>query len=123
MKRTHIFLTLALAFGVALATASLVGHGHVYAETAKDALTAGVGSTGDGGGNLDSVIATVVNVMSLMVAIVSVIMIIFAGFKFVTSTGDSGKTSSARSTIIYAIVGLVIVALAQAIVRFVLVRV
>jgi cytochrome bd-type quinol oxidase subunit 2 len=123
MRRTHIFLIAAVALGVTLGATALLDGGHVYAETAKEALTAGVSSTGEGDGNLDGVIATVVNVMSLLVSIVSVIMIIFAGFKFVTSTGDSGKTSGARNTIVYAIVGLVVVALAQAIVRFVLIKV
>ena len=45
-------------------------------------------------------------------------MIMVGGFKYITSGGDSGKISSAKATIIYALVGLVIVAMAQFIVRF-----
>jgi len=62
----------------------------------------------------------VVNIFSIIVGIIAVIMIIFGGFKYITSGGDSGNVSGAKNTLIYAIVGLVIVALAQFIVRFVL---
>ena len=55
-----------------------------------------------------------------MVGVVSVIMIIIAGFKYVTIGGNDSSVTSAKNTILYAIVGLVIVALAQVIVRFVL---
>jgi len=47
-------------------------------------------------------------------------MIIFGGFKYITSGGDAGGVTGAKNTILYAIVGLVIVALAQVIVRFVI---
>jgi hypothetical protein len=47
-------------------------------------------------------------------------MIILAGAKFISSDGDTSKIASAKTSITYAIVGLVIVAAAQAIVRFVL---
>lgn len=64
--------------------------------------------------------ANVVNIFSVIVGIIAVIMIIFGGFKYITSGGDSGNVSGAKNTLIYAIVGLIIVALAQFIVRFVL---
>lgn len=63
-----------------------------------------------------------VNIISLVVGIVAVIMIIVGGFKYITSSGDSGKVGSAKNTILYAIIGLVVVALAQVIVKFVLNR-
>lgn len=62
----------------------------------------------------------VVNIFSLIVGIAAVIMIIFGGFRYITSGGDSGKVGNAKNSLIYAIVGLVVVALAQVIVRFVL---
>ena len=62
----------------------------------------------------------IVNVFSVIVGIIAVIMIIYGGFKYITSGGDSGNVSGAKNTLIYAIVGLIIVALAQFIVRFVL---
>jgi len=47
-------------------------------------------------------------------------MLIFGGFRYVTSGGKQESVTSAKNTIIYAIIGLVIVALAQIIVQFVL---
>lgn len=77
-------------------------------------------STPANGINLNHVIAAVINIFSVVVGVVAVIMIIISGFKYVTSNGDSNKISSAKTTLIYAIVGLVIVAFAQVIVKFVL---
>jgi hypothetical protein len=70
--------------------------------------------------SINNIIKTVVNIFSIIVGIVAVIMIIIGGFKYITSGGDSNNISSAKSTIIYAIIGLVVVALAQFIVQFVL---
>jgi hypothetical protein len=72
---------------------------------------------------VNSTVATVVNLISFIVGIVAVIMVMFGGFRYITAGGDSGKINSAQQTIIYAIIGLVVVALAQIIVRFVLNRV
>jgi ABC-type Fe3+ transport system permease subunit len=52
--------------------------------------------------------------------ILAVIMIIYAGFRYVTSGGSDEGVKAAKNTILYAIVGLVIVALAQLIVHFVI---
>lgn len=69
---------------------------------------------------LNRLITTFINIFSVIVGIVAVIMIIIGGLKFITSGGDSGKITSAKQTVIYALIGLIIVALAQFIVRFVL---
>lgn len=69
---------------------------------------------------VNEIIQLVINVFSLVVGVVSVIMIIIGGLKYITSGGDSGNVSGAKNTILYAIIGLVVVALAQIIVRFVL---
>lgn len=69
---------------------------------------------------VNSLITQVINIFSIIVGIVAVIMIIVGGFKYITSGGDSGNISSAKNTIIYAVIGLVIVALAQFLVQFVL---
>jgi cytochrome bd-type quinol oxidase subunit 2 len=69
---------------------------------------------------INSIIKLVINIFSLIVGLVSVIMIIVGGLKYITSGGESSNISSAKNTIVYAIIGLVIVALAQFIVHFVL---
>jgi len=78
--------------------------------------------TGQAQTRVNQIVGTVINIFSVVVGIVAVIMIIFGGFRYITSGGDSGNVSSAKNTIVFAVVGLVIVALAQIIVRFVLAR-
>jgi len=72
---------------------------------------------------VNNIITTVINIFSLVVGVVSVIMIIIGGLKYITSGGDAGNVSGAKNTILYAVIGLVVVALSQVIVRFVLERV
>ena len=67
-----------------------------------------------------NIIPLAINIFSIIVGVVSVIMIIVGGLKYITSSGDSGNVTSAKNTILYAVIGLVVVALAQVIVRFVL---
>jgi hypothetical protein len=69
------------------------------------------------------IIQDVINIFSLIVGVVSVIMIIIGGLKYITSGGDSGNVTGAKNTILYAVIGLVVVALSQFIVHFVLGRV
>ena len=69
---------------------------------------------------IDDIITAVINIFSLVVGVVAVIMIIIGGLKYITSGGDSGNITGAKNTILYAIIGLVVVALAQFIVKFVI---
>ncbi len=82
------------------------------------------GITGqDATAKINDLIGDIINIFSIIVGVVSVIMIIYGGFRYITSGGDSSNVSSAKNTILYAIIGLIIVALAQTIVRFILGRV
>lgn len=98
----------------------------VSAQTTKQEVCEAIGSgkdcTGNKGGNLSGVISTIVNVLSIIVGILAVIMIIIAGAKYITSGGDTNKITSAKNALVYAIIGLVIVALSQFMVRFVLAK-
>lgn len=85
--------------------------------SSTDATTCGSASADN---EVSTVMANIINLFSLLVGIVCVIMIIIGGFKYVTSNGDTSNISSAKNTIIFALVGLVIVALAQFIVHFIL---
>lgn len=70
--------------------------------------------------HFQKVLASIINIFSLVVGVVAVIMVIFAGFKYITSGGNQESVKTAKQALIYAIIGLVIVALAQIIVKFVL---
>jgi hypothetical protein len=62
------------------------------------------------------------NLFSAIVGIIAVVMIIVGGIRYITSGGDSGNVTAAKNTILYAVIGLIVVALAQIIVKFVLTR-
>lgn len=62
----------------------------------------------------------VADILLFALGIISVIMIIIGGIKYITSGGDSGKTGSARNTILYAIIGLVVAALARPLIAFII---
>lgn len=98
-------------------------------DATKEQACAGVQLDSGGGcdagaqGRLGKTIEDGINLVSIVVGIMAVIMIIIGGMRFVLSDGDSGKVTTARNTIIYALVGLILVAFAQIIVKFVLNRV
>jgi cytochrome bd-type quinol oxidase subunit 2 len=72
------------------------------------------------GSQVNSTLTTFINIFSAIVGLVAVIMIIVSGLQFMTSSGNAQNIAKARSTLLYAIVGLVIVVLAQVIVHFVI---
>ncbi len=81
---------------------------------------AGCTIAGDPTTKVNTILTLVINMFSLVVGVAAVIMIIVGGLRYIISGGDSGSVTSAKNTILYAIIGLVIVALAQFIVKFVL---
>lgn len=68
----------------------------------------------------NGVITKATQIVATLVGVAAVIMIIIGGFKYITSTGDPNSVNSAKNTILYAVIGLVIALSAQAIAIFVL---
>lgn len=71
----------------------------------------------------DGLIVRVINFVSVIGGIIAVVIIMYGGFQYITSGGDTGKTNAARNTILYAVIGLVVIVLAQTVVSFILTRV
>jgi zinc transporter ZupT len=120
---SKLFLTIALSITIMLGLAAPV----LAQSTPQQYVCAGVGiASGNGcknptnGPDVNSVVRLIINILSVIVGVAAVIMIIIGGLKYITSGGDSAGVTSAKNTILYAIVGLIVVALAQVIVRFVL---
>ncbi len=67
----------------------------------------------------DSIIGNVIDILTFVVGAVSVIMLIIGGLRYVLSNGDANAVTSAKNTILYAIVGIVVAFAARAIVLFV----
>jgi len=124
MKRNLITIALSLIMtltpAIGLTGTALAACG--TPSSAKNQVLTGLGETG---GNcstsgVTNVISAAVEILSFIVGIVAVIMIIVAGFKYLTSGGDSNRVGNAKQTLIYAIIGLIVAALAQLLVHFVL---
>lgn len=81
------------------------------------------GSGSDATEKLNRLVRTIINLLSVVVGVVAVIMIIVGGFRYITSGGSDTGVTGAKNTILYAVIGLIIVALAQVLVRFVLSKV
>jgi cytochrome bd-type quinol oxidase subunit 2 len=96
------------------------GASSLQVSTSPNPSTSCQSSTGEGVSKFNTLLTDIINVFSVIVGIVAVIMIIYAGFRYITSGGASDKVGNAKNTILYALIGLVIVALAQLIVKFVL---
>jgi hypothetical protein len=58
-------------------------------------------------------------IIATIAGIAAVIIIVVAGFQFVIAAGDAQKVASARSALLGAIVGLVIISAAESIILFV----
>lgn len=70
-----------------------------------------------GGGGI---FTTIVNILLFIIGAISVIMLIIGGIRYTVSGGDSSAVTSAKNTIMYAIVGIIVAVLAFAIVNFVI---
>ena len=66
------------------------------------------------------IIKNVITTILIILGMVAVIMIIVGGIRYTTSNGDASAIKSAKDTILYAVIGLVVALLAYAIVNFVL---
>lgn len=86
----------------------------------NSAICQGKGNGADPIAGPSGAIVSVTTILAIVAGIVSVIFIIIGGLKYVTSGGDSSSIASAKSTIIAALIGLVIAALARPIVTFVI---
>jgi len=123
MKRIQLIIA-SLLLLLSGATAVLVPA--VSYASPKSEVCNALGANGDcskqptNGVSLNSVVTVVISTLSIVIGIAAVIMVMVSGFKYVTSGGDSSKVQSAKNTLTYAIVGLVIAFFAQAIVKFVL---
>lgn len=106
-----------LALGV-----GFIGVEGVAAQTLTEAKNATGGAEGmvqnanltDG-----NLVKKIIDFMLWLIVIIAVIMIIVGGIKYATSAGDSNKVTSAKNTIIYAALGLVVAIFAWAIVNWV----
>lgn len=67
----------------------------------------------------DGILLKITNIIAYLAGAAAVIIIVVAGLYFITANGDASKVASARSAVIYAVIGLVVIIAARALVIFV----
>lgn len=86
-----------------------------------DEIQKGVNGAGGGGAKeLKVYIKLIIDILMWIIGAIAVIVIVVGGIKYVTSDGDAGKIKSAKDTILYAVIGIVVAILSYAIVNFIL---
>jgi hypothetical protein len=70
-----------------------------------------------------NIVKTVISIVIMVTAAICLLFITIGGLRYVLSQGDSQRTAKAKGTILYALIGLIITIIAQAIVTFVIARV
>ncbi len=73
--------------------------------------------------DLNVEVTSIINGVLYIVGILAVVMVIIGGAKYTTSGGNQQAVTSAKNTILYGIVGLMIAILAYAIINFVVTKI
>ena len=76
-------------------------------------------ASGTNVGAAGNYILRIVNTALVLVGIIAAIFLIYGGIQYITAGGDENKAEEGKKTILYAIIGLLIIGLAAAIVNFV----
>ena len=121
MKRFNRTRALAMATEIGLLTVSLTRYAVAAVPTS---LNQGVNDAQPTGasGNLfgtGGIFTSIANTLIFLVGAISVIMLIIGGLRYVLSSGNASAVEGAKNTIMYALIGIVVAALAFAMVRFV----
>lgn len=99
--------------GIALLT-STKAHAQIFGEIPDIG-----GVDGSDTESIRSGLLRVLEIILSFMALIAVIIIVIAGIRLVISQGEEQEKDKAKKTIFYAIIGLVVILLAQAIVGFV----
>jgi hypothetical protein len=111
-----VVISLVALFGFALAVPSVA-----MAQSPAGEIDKGIDAI-DGeeeAPSLGSQIEIVVNILLFILGAIAVVMIIIGGIRYATSNGDSSQIKTAKDTILYAVVGLIVAIMAYAIVGWV----
>lgn len=117
-----LLLGLSLSFGAPTLAATnsqelCVGSGGTW-KLDKDAPSGGICTSSDGR-TVAGTIQQLTDILIFIIGAIAVLMIIIGGIRYVLSAGDQTALTSAKNTILYSIIGLVVAFTAYAIVHFV----
>lgn len=95
----------------------------VKAAEPTDAACTGVAVTGvncgEGEEGLTSTIEAVINILLFVIGAGAVVMLVIGALRYTLSAGDAQAAASAKNTIMYAIIGIIVAVLAFAIANYI----
>lgn len=124
MKRLLTFLVITTSFSFMFANLAVVRAVSITEEACKNAPDSAFckdeatkdnplfGPTG--------IITRITQFANVVAGVIAVFVVTIGGLKYVMSSGDPQKLTSARNTILYGAIGIVVVVIAQSIVLFIL---
>jgi len=74
---------------------------------------------GTSGSSLIDAVRFIINGLLILAALAASIYLIVGGLRYIVSQGDEEKATSAKNTILFAVIGLIVIGLSAAIVNFV----
>lgn len=87
----------------------------------SDCTALGISCTGNEDTNsFRNTIIDIVNVILTLVGVVAAIYLVLGGVRYVLSEGEESQARKAKNTIIYAVIGIIVIGLSAAIVNFVI---
>jgi hypothetical protein len=126
MKKLFIAIISVLALSF-LTTAVLPHAGYaqvdVFQACSGNSDTAVCKATGNKLFGPNSIWTNILNTLIYATGAISALMIVIGGLRYTISAGDQGGVNSAKNTILYAVVGLVLSLMGYAIVNFILSRI
>jgi phosphotransferase system glucose/maltose/N-acetylglucosamine-specific IIC component len=73
-----------------------------------------------GASDASSLMSGILNTVYFWMGVTAVGFIVYGGFQYVLSSGEPGKIRKAKDTLLYAIIGVVVVLIAFVITRFII---
>jgi len=128
IQKLKILLLASMSF-LTFTTATVTPAVMAITDEAKNAACTGANQV-EGGGTtcaadnsaLNRAIEFAIRIFQVIAGVITLFVIILAGLGYVTSGGDSSKTKAAKDRLLYAAIGILIIALSEAIIQFVLNR-
>lgn len=115
-KQIVMSLAVVAGMGVAVLPAQNAAAINVFSQCTSNSTSAVCKAQGD---SLGPMIRTVINILLYMLGAIAVVMIVIGGMRYTTSNGEAASIKSAKDTILYSVIGLVIAILSYSIVNFI----
>ena len=116
-----IAASLAIVFAFALAVPALVSAGTAPPTSPSDLLNETASKAGQTQTrSLTDIIGNIIQWILGLVGVVLLVMFIYGGVLYATSAGNEDKVETGKKVMLYAIIGVVIIALAFALTRYVI---